>query len=110
MNGLTTSQLMITYQKIIEKISKKSPKTQIYVLSIFPTSWYISNTQTPLHQSVLIVNEELSKLKNVKFINLYDKLADDLGALNIKYDSGDRLHLNYEGYKIVSETINKVLN
>lgn len=103
MNGLPVNQLLVHYEKIVKRIITESPDTKIYVLSILPTSWYISNTQTALQFPILLVNEELAKMKNVTYINLYDSLVDDVGALNKKYDSGDRLHLNYIGYEIITE-------
>lgn len=109
MNGLPINQLLAHYNKIVKRIITESPDTKIYVLSILPTSWYISNTQTALQFSILLANEKLAKMNNVTYINLYDSLVDDVGALNKKYDSVDRLHLNYAGYKVITEQLQKCL-
>lgn len=110
MNGLPVNQLLVHYDKIVKRIASESPETKIYVLSILPTSWYISNTQTALQFPILLANEQLAKMKNVIYINLYDRLVDDVGALNKKYDSGDRLHLNYAGYQLIAGELQKYLN
>lgn len=111
MQGLPYSQVIHNYDLIIKKIKEESPETSIYILSILPTGWYIYNSQIPVEAAILKVNQYLSQLSDsqVTYINCYDLMVDDIGTLDLKYDSGDRLHLNYEGYKVIANQVKKYL-
>jgi lysophospholipase L1-like esterase len=89
---------------IIKIIKEKSPNTKIYLTSLFP-----SNTKANV-----LVPEMNSKLKkvcsdfNIPFIDVYSKLLKD-GLLNVKYDGGDGVHLNGQGYQIWSDIVRHYL-
>jgi lysophospholipase L1-like esterase len=111
LQGLPTSQVVKNYTQIIHKIKTESPQTKIFILSLLPTGWYI-NTNVPAEMAIIKVNQQLSLIKdsNVSYINCYDSLVDDIGSLDSNFDCGDRLHLNYNGYKVISDQLNKYLN
>ena len=47
------------------------------------------------------LNQQIAKLaydRGMYFLDLYEALADDTGALSAAYSAGDGLHLNADGY------------
>ena len=52
--------------------------------------------------------KKLCKEKSVSYINMYDLLVDDDGNLDDDYTK-DGLHLDSDGYEVVTEEIMKIL-
>lgn len=106
-NGVENDLVIDNYKKIVDKMSKDAPSTNIYITSILPVnkSKYQENVGgndvDKINKNVQMVNvqlEKLTNLKNVKYIDLYSKLASE-EELNSQYTS-DGLHLNGDGYDI----------
>ena len=58
------------------------------------------------------INRQLKKYakeNNITFINIYDKLVDDEGLLNADYTT-DGLHINENGYEVITKELKKYLN
>ena len=90
------------YKKIINRISKESPRTKLYVQSILPTNNEFSDFTR--HQNkdehIRIINKSLfqyCKQKKVHFVDLYTSFLDENGKLNKLY-TNDGLHINGYGY------------
>jgi lysophospholipase L1-like esterase len=90
------------YKKIINRISKESPRTKLYVQSILPTNNEFSDFTR--HQNkdehIRIINKSLfqyCKQKKVHFVDLYTSFLDEIGKLNKLY-TNDGLHINGYGY------------
>ena len=84
-------------RKIIEKFREKSPKTTIYVQTLFPVNHNLGDDRRP-KEAILAINEGLAKLSaEIKFtlIDTYSLLAED-GELPERY-TVDGLHLNGAG-------------
>ena len=110
LQGLPTTQILKNYNQIISKIKAVSPETKIYIVSLLPTGWY-TNSNVPAEIAILKVNQQLCSIKDpyVNYINCYDSLVDENGCLDVRFDCGDRLHLNYEGYKVLTNQVNETL-
>ena len=99
--------------KIIENIQKNRKYAKIYVESIYPTCHHddekvnLSETNKRPNKEIKKINKNLEnycKDNNITFIDIYSKLIDEEGELNLDY-TVDGLHLSKEGYDIVSKTL-----
>jgi hypothetical protein len=102
-----TDTIIHNYDEILSRIALRSPKSQVSVISIFPasTKFGIENKITP------VVNKQLKALclqHKCQYIDLYQYLNDN-SALNKKYDSGDGIHLNGQGYLLLKSLLVKYL-
>lgn len=52
---------------------------------------------------------EQSGRKDVKYLEIHDALVDGRGKLDLRYQREDGLHLNDEGYRVVSEILKRAL-
>lgn len=94
--------------EIVKQIKEKLPNCEIYVESIYPMNndhqKFIST------EKIKETNNEIEKICNkydVKYIDIFSKLIDnETNQLNKKY-SDDGLHMNEEGYKIITEIVKK---
>lgn len=96
------------YKSIIDYIKLKSPDTRIYIQSELPKNIHpnIKN------DSILVLNQKIKKLANdnsLTFIDLYNKLLDGNGNLNMQL-TYDGVHLNGKGYLIWKEAIEYFVN
>ena len=103
-------------KKIIKNIKNNRRYSKIYIESIYP----INNSDNEIISSdvingnrknadVLEINEKLVKLaaeENITYIDVYSELVDADGLLRLEY-TVDGLHLSDEGYKKVTEVLQK---
>lgn len=95
--------------KIISRLKKESPKTEIIVQSILPVN--SEYPKFPQHYDkqfrVLMTNQLIYKVckdQEVRFVNLFPYFLDDRQRLKSEL-TGDGLHLNAEGYKLWVEIL-----
>lgn len=90
------------YQKLITSIKSTSPSAKIILQSILPVSEkYTKNTAGVTSNKINTANEwiaELAELNDVRYLDTASALKNSKGYLEAKYDSGDGLHLNSDGY------------
>ena len=116
-NGESIDKIVGNIEEIIKDIKIKLPKTKIYLESVYP----INNTDDKKidhemvgkrsNEDIKKINKELkkvSKKEKVKYINMYSNLVDDDGNLNLDYTK-EGLHINDDGYDIITFEINKLL-
>ena len=98
-------------EEIALKIKKKLPKCEIYIESIYPVneSW-IKDYDEPVQDTDILIknikktNKKLKKIcekYNYKYLNVYSILQEE--DILIKKYSNDGLHLNEEGYRVVTD-------
>lgn len=102
-------------KKIVSEIHNERPNAKIYVESIYP----INNSNdkkvgktmvgTRKNEDIIEINKKLKeycKTENYTYIDINKKLVNEDGLLNLDY-SVEGLHLNDEGYEIVTQELNK---
>lgn len=101
---------------ITASINEKRPKAKIYIESIYPVDrdrYHIlveNNVDNDRIRKVNGMIEELCNEKGYVFINMFDELNDPNQDKLIYEYSKDGLHLNDEGYKIVTKKLKTVLD
>lgn len=87
------------YEKIVEEILEKSPKTSLYLQSLLPVNNKVR--YTGLENEIIIeLNHKIEQLaveKKLTYIHLYPLFLDQYGQLDVKYTL-DGVHINGEGY------------
>lgn len=117
-SGLTLEDISLNIERIVNSILDNRSYAEIYVLSICPVN---SSDDDKISHDVVgdRLNtdiQELNKLiknmcgeKNITYIDFYNKLIDEEGNLDIDYTE-DGLHINEEGYKIITDEVLKYIN
>ncbi len=105
----TKEELISNIEKIIFEIKSFNEKIEIILLSILPVNKNMSKITVGKRNNEVIknVNEGLSKLENVKFVNIFKSLEED-GLLKEEY-SVEGLHINEKGYEVITKTLEKEL-
>jgi lysophospholipase L1-like esterase len=102
--------VIINYQKILDTIRIRTPKTEVYIQSVLPDNLEISPNRQPI-QLILELNKKLKALasKNkLTFIDLYPSFIDKNGYLDSSL-TNDGLHLMGKGYLIWKKIILKYI-
>jgi len=92
------------YKRIVRRILEDSPESKIYLQSILPSKF--ANQDTVLKYNQII--KQISRDNGLTYIELYDSFNDE-GKLSVKYDCGDSIHLNGEGYLLWSKILKSYL-
>ena len=111
--NIPTEYIIRNYERIISKIKKESPSTEIYLNSILP----VNNTKL-IDAFKAVHNEDINSLnkalvtlstndKNVHFVNLHDVLADDKGELRAEI-TPDGIHLEVNAYVELINYLKKI--
>ena len=93
------------FSAIVDSVQHKSIGTKVYVQSVFPQTGRVSIDSITKFNSKL---KALCAIKKIAYIDIYSSLVLN-GKLNPKFDCGDGLHLNYNGYKLWSRIITPYL-
>lgn len=105
----TEEQFKDYYTRLVVAIKEASPSTHIILNSIFPVSKkYEKSTQGISKDKIDAANSwivEIAEAQNLKYLNSAEALKNANGYLDSKYDSGDGLHLNADGYAAFFEYI-----
>jgi lysophospholipase L1-like esterase len=107
--NMRLEHIIQNYEAILDLIQTSSPTTKVYVQSVLPTN----NHPERNNDSIIALNsqiKELTEIKSIKYINLYDSYLDTNGNLKIEF-TYDGLHLKREGgYEIWKTLIEKDVN
>lgn len=96
------------YEEILAEIKEKCSTTKLVIQSIYPTSLKYAKR----NKKIVEVNAELKVLAEkygYTYVDIHSSLKDENGELNSKYTT-DGLHLNEDGYKIITEVLTPVLS
>lgn len=93
------------YQKLITAIKDTDPSAKIILQSILPVSEkYAKSTSGVTAEKINNANKwiaELAEQSNVRYLDTASALKNTKGYLDSKYDSGNGLILNADGYNVV---------
>lgn len=109
----SVDEVVDNIKKIIEGIKENRKEAEIYLESIYPVNEEIDKKLVGPRDNGDIneINEKLeeyAKEEGITFINTHELLVDEDNLLNEDY-TDDGLHLNDEGYEVVSEALIKYL-
>ena len=109
----TNEEIVDNIKKIVEVIKENRKEAEIYLESIYPVNEEIDKKLVEPRDNGDIneINEKLEEYANdegITFINTHELLVDEDNLLNEDY-TDDGLHLNDEGYEVVSEALIKYL-
>lgn len=115
--GKTIDEITENVDKIVKNIKKNRPYCQIYLESLYPINAtnnekiHMDMVKNRTNKFIKQINKKykiIAKENNITYIDMYSKLLDDNGNLNIDYTK-EGLHLVDEGYDVVTKEINKYL-
>jgi lysophospholipase L1-like esterase len=105
----TAASAIAGIQAIVKEIHKKSEKTKVLLLGVFPRAEKASD---PLRATIMEINAAAAKLddggKTVKFLDIGEKFLEPDGTLT-KAIAPDFLHLSEKGYQIWADAIKEPL-
>ncbi len=96
------------YTDLVTSIQEISPDTQIILQSIFPIASNYEYQKDINNVKICDANTwilSVAEATGVKFLNTYTVLIGDDGFMNNKYQNGDGLHLNGDGFAVVLDYI-----
>lgn len=99
-------KILENYNKIINDINKKSPKTKLFIQSLLPVNKGVRNNVFD-NKEIARLNGELKILcekKGITYLDLHSLLLDDKGQLATKY-TADGVHINGAAYLIWKEVV-----
>lgn len=106
--GQTEDYIVNNIIKIIDKTKQKSPKTKIYVESIYPVNSslrpYDKRRNNEIIKRINSKIEEYCKSNNITYINIFNTLIDSEGNLDATYTE-DGIHLNEYAYSLVTRKL-----
>jgi lysophospholipase L1-like esterase len=94
------TDILETYEAILQRIQTDSPETKIFVQSIFPRSRHYARRIVNLNGEL----QQLARRMDCTYIDVFSHLAGPLGELR-KGLHNDSLHLMAEGYAIWVEVL-----
>lgn len=117
-NGKDVSEIVSNTKEIIELIKENRPYSEIYLESIYPINKTdddkISDSVKNIkfdNEKIIEVNDllkDLAKDEKITYVDLYNKLIDDDGNLNISYTK-DGLHISSAGYECITKELMKYI-
>lgn len=112
--GISPDSVVKNIRQIVAILHETSPKTQIFVQSIFPVneSFKKFGGHTSKKAEIIQVNQSLKNLSDslsFVYLDVYISLVDETGRMNPKF-TNDGLHLLGEGYLAWKKVIEKYLN
>ncbi len=97
-------------KKVVQLIQLKIPQTKIILISVYPVNPTLDQMSVGgrTNQNIQALNALYQTIEGVSYLNLYDKLLDDKGNLDKTY-TVEGLHINQNGYDLITKEIKKIL-
>ncbi len=99
-------------QEILRRLREGLPKCELYFISLYPVnkkahflSIFFVNRRK--NKDIMAINHEINtycEKNNITYIDVYNHLTDDDGNLKKEY-TVEGLHINYEGYRLISRLL-----
>jgi lysophospholipase L1-like esterase len=100
------SYIMSNYQKMIDKLSKETPNSKLYLQSVLPINNQIRNHRRT-NDEIKALNTEIEKLAkayDATYIDLFTPFLNKAGMLNEELTT-DGIHINGNGYQLWRNSI-----
>lgn len=106
----TPENVAANIERIITLIKAQDEKTNIIIQSIYPVNPTIDPLTVGKRTNAWIqkTNSILKSLRDITYVDVYTPLSDTQGFLKQEY-SHDGLHVNMDGYQIITNQIKEVL-
>lgn len=116
-HGYTPEQIVSNIREILTRIKDALPDCEVYVESLYPVNpythpIYLNSVADRKNVDILAINDALVNLcvdLDCTYINVHDSLTDDNGDLRDELTM-DGLHVNSDGYAIVTQILSQYLN
>ncbi len=107
---ITNAEIVENIKEIIINIKKNNKETTIYVQSIYPVNENLNPrvVKPRKNKDIRAINQMLKELKDIVYIDMYNKLADEQGNLNVKYTI-EGLHINPLGYELITNYLKEII-
>lgn len=110
---LTPDSIVTAVEKLIVKIKKATPETELYLQSWLPINNDFKRYKNMIGKEEIVLQgnvflEQVARRQGVTWINLFPLFADRECKLP-RHLTNDGLHLNEEGYKIWRDEIAKYI-
>jgi lysophospholipase L1-like esterase len=102
--GISIDETVKAIEGVFERFQKDSPRTKIYINSVFPVNLTYRSYANAQNRNEMIVElnrriKELAESRGVTYIDVHSALKDDKGNLRAEL-TNDGLHLMGEGYMV----------
>ncbi len=108
-NHCTEEKFKEYYSDLVSKIKTASPDTKIILQSVFPVSKNAEKEDPSIsNDRIDAANRYISSLAkelSVRYLNTASALKGEDGRLDPKYDSGDGITLNQDGFQAIVQYI-----
>ena len=113
----TKDEIVDNIKKIIQEIKKNRPACKIYLESLLPVNRTkarkisLTMVQNRTNEDIMAINEELKNMASeldVTYIDLYPKLLDEDGNLELDYTK-EGLHIVDAGYEVITDELEEYL-
>jgi lysophospholipase L1-like esterase len=98
-------------KKIVSLIQMKLPDTKIILLSVYPVNPTLDHMSVGQrnNRNIQALNQLYQTIEGINYLDIYNLLIDNQGNLNKDY-TVEGLHINQNGYQIITEHIKNHLN
>lgn len=103
----TNDEIVANIEKILSLSKETNPNIRLYLESIYPINRNLRPNDRRSNENIVYINNEMQKYclaNNITYIDIYSLLVDIDGNLNANY-TRDGLHLNDEGYEVVTSAL-----
>lgn len=105
----SSTEIILTMHKLVEKIHQSLPDTEILLISAKPSvsRWQLKDQYLDLNQHF----EEYSQLFDyVSYVDIWTTMLNDQGSPKTDIFLEDNLHMNKGGYDLWAEVVEKYLD
>jgi lysophospholipase L1-like esterase len=108
--GARPSDVLASYQRILDAIATATPETRVVVQSVLPVR-AMPSTEDISNRTIVEINrglKELAASRKVEYLDVAAAMTDDSGGLDPRYTT-DGVHLSGEGYAAWRDALSAAL-